>query len=201
MPDMRLREVHLPELHLPEMSRDDIVRAIGDATRDVDLSRFDPRRIELSESARTRLETTKADLSSIDLSKVDVPKAIATVTQAAGLVRLVRRPRLPFVIGGLVTLGLIGYALATSPVVRPRLDDVARKARARIDAMRTPADEEPIEELDVDVEVEAIAVPIEPSAFIEDATTEVAENADVIEATAEAATDATVETVIEESRV
>ena len=181
------------------MSRDDIVRAIGDARRDVDLSRFDPRRIELSESARARLETTKADLSNIDLSKVDVPKAIATATQAAGLVRGARRPRLPFVIGGLLTLGLIGYALATSPVVRPRLDEVARKARARIDAMRTPADEEPIEELDVDV----VAVPIEPSAFMEDATAEMAEAIEVgdVVDTTEATAGETVEAVIEESRV
>ena len=36
MPDLRIKEVRLPELRLPEMSRDDITRAIGDATRDID---------------------------------------------------------------------------------------------------------------------------------------------------------------------
>ncbi len=134
-----------------------------------------------------------------------MPKAIATATQAASLVRGPRRPRLPFVIGGLVTLGLIGYALVTSPVVRPRLDDVARKARARIDAMRTPADEEPIEELDVDAV--AVAVPIEPSAFIDDVTTETTKASEAIKASADevaaGAGDAaeTVEAAVEESRV
>ena len=67
--------------------------------------------------------------------------------------------------------------------------------------MRTPADEEPIEELDVDAV--AVAVPIEPSAFMEDATAETAEAievGDVVEAT-EAIAGETVEAVIEESRV
>ena len=51
MPELRIKEFRMPELHLPEMSRDDISRAIGDATRDVDLSRFDPRRVDLPEVA------------------------------------------------------------------------------------------------------------------------------------------------------
>ena len=172
MPDLRLREVHLPELHLPEMSREDIIRAIGDATRDVDLGRFDPRgagvpEIEPSPIERAKAQLAKVDLSRVDLSRVDLPKAIATAGQAVGLVRAPRRSRLPFVIGGLLTLGLVGFALLTSTMVRPRLDELGRKARARIDAMREPGSE------DVDApdfespDVEAVAVAIEPAAFLE----------------------------------
>jgi hypothetical protein len=174
------------------MSRDDIIRAIGEATRDVDLSRFDPRRSEPANEP-TRLDRAKAriatvdlsriDLSKVDLSRVDVPKAIAAAGQAAGLVRRSRRPRLPLIIGGLVTIGLIGYAVATSPMVRPRIDAAARRARARLDAMReaAEADESIIEAPDVETvetapavaesfEVaEAVAVPIEPTAFLAEA--------------------------------
>ena len=187
MPDLRLREVHLPELRLPEMSRDDIIRAIGDATRDVDLSRFDPRRgepvkepspLERAKAQIAKVDLSRIDLSKVDLSRVDVPKVIVTAGQAAGIVRRSRRPRLPLVIGGLVTIGLIGFALATSPMVRPRLDAVARKARARMDAMResADADESIIEAPDVEAvetpavaeTADAVAVPIEPTAFLDE---------------------------------
>jgi hypothetical protein len=162
------------------MSRDDIIRAIGDATRDVDLRRFDPRRsepevapspIERAKAQIAKVDLSKIDLSKVDLSRVDVPKAIATAGQAAGLVRRSRRPRLPFIIGGLVTIGLIGFAVASSPMVRPRLDAMARKARARMDAMReaADADESIIETPDVETveTVGAVAVPIEPTAFLD----------------------------------
>ena len=98
MPELRIKEFRMPELHLPEMSRDDISRAIGDATRDVDLSRFDPRRVDLPEVA--------GDISR-ELSKIDVPKAIA---EARGKTR----SRWPFVAIGAFILGLMAIA------VRPR---------------------------------------------------------------------------------
>ena len=150
MPGLRLTEVRVPELHLPEMTREDIVRVIGDARRDADLSRLDPRRIELPD---------------VDLSGIDVPKVVAAAVQAVGLVRAVRRPRLPFIVGGLITVGIIGYALATSPVVKPRLTEIARRARARVDEMRAT------DEIDALAEapevVSPVAVPIEPDAFME----------------------------------
>jgi hypothetical protein len=149
MPELRLRSIHLPELHLPEMSREEIGRVIGDARRDADLGRFDPRRVDLPE---------------IDLSNVDIPKAVATAAQAAGIVRSTRRPRLPFVIGGLITLALVGFALMTSPLVRPRLTALGQKVKERIDERRAAGAIEagPDEAYAFDA---AVAVPIEPSAF------------------------------------
>jgi hypothetical protein len=133
MPELRLREVRLPELHLPEMSRDDITRAIGDATRDV-------------------------ELPSVDLSKIDVPKAVASASQAVGLSRSTRVPRLPFIIGGLVTLGLIGFALLNSPAVKPRLQELARKAKEQIEERRAGR-------MAVDASTDEASTMVDPSGF------------------------------------
>jgi hypothetical protein len=157
MPTMRIKEVRLPELHLPEMSRDDITRAIGDATRDIDLTRLDPRRVDLPEVA--------ADLSR-ELSKIDLPKAVAS----AATVGRPQRSRLPFVIGGLITLGLVAFAVASSPILRPRLEAAAKRARERFEEMRA---ERMATESGEDARAfdAAVAVPIEPAAFSADAPT------------------------------
>jgi hypothetical protein len=155
MPALRLREVQMPELHLPEMSRDDIARVIGDARREVDIRRLDPRHMDLPE-----IEMPKVDLSSVDL-----PKALTNAAEAVGIGRGSRRSRAPFVIGGLITLALIGFALLTSPMVRPRLTELGQKMKQRIDARRS-ADVEDAEPHAFDA---AIAVPIKPAAFADDA--------------------------------
>lgn len=142
MPELRLREVRLPELRLPEMTREDIVRTIGDARRDLDLSAI--------------------DLSRVDLSRVDVPRAIASATKAAGLVRATRRSRLPFVLGGLVALGVIGFAILRSPAVRPRVEEAGRRARQAIDERRAAMATAESDGAAVD----PVAVPIEPDAYV-----------------------------------
>lgn len=158
MPALRLREVQLPELHLPEMSRDDIVRVIGD----VDLRRLDPRQMDLPE-----IDLSRVDLPKVDLPDIDLPKAFANAVEAARIGRGSPRSRLPFVIGGLVTLGLVGFALLTSPMVRPRLTEVGQKVRQRIDARRAAGEAtDPDAPHAVDA---AIAVPIEPAAFADEA--------------------------------
>ena len=150
MPELRIKEFRMPELHLPEMSRDDISRAIGDATRDVDLSRFDPRRVDLPEVA--------GDISR-ELSKIDVPKAIADATGKT-------RSRWPFVAIGAFILGLMAIAVATSPRVRPKLEQAAGEAKRRIDEMRA---ERELRDQEAHAFDSAVAVPIEPSAFAGDA--------------------------------
>ena len=188
MPDLRFREVHLPEVHLPEfhlpeMSRDDIVRAVGDARRDIDLSRLDPRRFEMPAFDAPKKQRPRIDLSRIDLSKVDVPRTVATAAQAAGLLRAARRPRLPFILGGLVTLAIVGFALANSPMVRPRLEEIARRARQRLDERRAARrDGESTAMGDIDdaptggdaamVDTERVGIAIDPTAFSERDTAE-----------------------------
>ena len=144
MPRIPLGEVRLPELHLPEMSREQISRALadirGDGAREAERVRSEAPRLELPDIDLPKVELPKVDLSKVDLrkldlSKVDLPKAIADAAVAAGLVKR-RRSRLPFVIAGLVTLAVVGYALLTSPTIRPRIDDAARKLRSRFDEFR-----------------------------------------------------------------
>ena len=189
MPDLRFREVHLPEvhlpeLHLPEMTRDDIVRAVGDARRDLDLSRFDPRRLELPDVQAPKFDLSKLDMPKVDVSKIDLPRTVHTAAQAAGLVRA-RRSRTPFILGGLVTLAVVGFALATSPVLRPRLEAMARRARQLLDERRAAwGDHEPVAMGDLDdapsgvdaamVESDRVGIDIEPNAFSDGASTEMA---------------------------
>lgn len=134
MPRIPLGEVRLPELHLPEMSREQISRALadirGDGAREVERVRSEAPRLELPD-----IDLPKVELPKVDLSKVDLPKAVADAAVAAGLVKR-RRSRLPFVIAGLVTLAVVGYALLTSPTIRPRVDEAARKLRSRFDEFR-----------------------------------------------------------------
>jgi hypothetical protein len=123
MPELRIKDVRIPELNLPEMTLDDIARAIGEATRDVDLSRLDPRKMDLP------------DMSDIarELSKVDVPAALATV---ATIRRASRPARVPFILGGLVVLGIATVAIARSPMVRPKLESFAQRAREEFESRR-----------------------------------------------------------------
>lgn len=186
MPALHLKEVRLPELHLPEMSRDDIVRVIGEASRDADLGRLDPRRLDLPEFGLpeldlakvempkielTKVDLPKLELTKVDLSRIDVAKALGMVAQAAGIVRR-RRSRLPLVIGGLVVVGVIGAAVATSPMVRPRLQSLGGRVRERVGTWRAartePASSEASEPRAFDA---AVAMPIEPSAYTDAAPT------------------------------
>ena len=107
-----------------------------------------------------KIDLSKVEMPKIDVTKIDIPKAVA----AAGLARrTTRRPRLPFLIGGLVTLGLVGYALMSSPAVRPKLQEAGRRIRQRIDERRAMMqDDADLEAVAFDA---AVAVPIEPSAF------------------------------------
>jgi len=131
MPTIRREDVRLPELHLPEMSRDDISKAMADAGRDMDLSRFDPRRIDLS----------KVEL---DLSRVDLPRAVADAAEATGFVKVRRASRVPMVVGAAVVIGLVGFALLTRDEVRSRLDALIVRSRERFDEWRgsEPMDED-----------------------------------------------------------
>lgn len=143
MPVLRLRQIQLPELHLPEMTREDIVRSIGDATRDVDLPK-------------------------VDLSEIDIPKAITTAVDSVRIGRSSGRSRLPFVIGGLVTLALVGFALLSSPMVRPRLSELGQKVKQRIDERRST--EAASGDVATPASPPASEVPIEPAAFTSDAS-------------------------------
>ena len=172
MPELHLRD-RLPELKLPEMSRDDIAKALGEARKELvevrkDLNEF-----------RKEIEVPRVDLSNVDVGKEfrDARKDLRNAGKhmaknaksAAQDVGLVKRPsRLPFVIAGAVTLGLVGWALANSPSIKARLRLAAQQIQDKMAERRAAWDEDEAEPHAFDA---AVTVPVQPSAF-SDATSD-----------------------------
>jgi hypothetical protein len=168
MPELRLKDVRLPVLRLPEMSRDDISAALGDMRRDIADAAQDiadaSRDIDISKIEVPKIDLSRVDLPKVDVSRADVSKAVENAAQAVGIRR--SRSRVPFVIAGIVTLGLVAWALFSSPIA-PRLREAAARARERIDEIRERRFSEEDEPRAFDA---SVAVPVEPSAYA-DATT------------------------------
>ncbi len=152
MPAMKLKDIrkdlHWPELRLPEMSRDDISKALGEARKELievrkDLNEF-----------RREMEMPKVDLSKLEFPRIDVDdvakearevgkkvgknaaknaaKGKQQAMKAAQSAGLVKKPsRMPFVLVGLVTLGLVGWAMS-SPGVKTRIKSAALQARDQV---------------------------------------------------------------------
>lgn len=148
MPELNLRELRkdlrIPELRLPEMSRDDIAKALGEARKEIvevrkDLNEF-RREFEMP-----RVDLTKVDLSGVELPRMDVGKmsdsARKSARQAAERAGIVakRRSRLPFVILGIVTFGLVAWAMS-SPSLKARMREGAERARQRMAERRSAWD-------------------------------------------------------------
>jgi hypothetical protein len=167
--DLR-KDFRLPELRLPEMSRDDIAKALGEARKElrevrkdiedfrrefemprVDLAAVEMPRVEMDkvadnarEGAKQVADTAKqgarqASKQAKEASK-QVAKGAREAAESAGLVKPNRMSRLPFVLAGLVTIGLVAWALFNSPSVKVRLRDSAQRARERMNERRTAWD-------------------------------------------------------------
>ena len=161
MPELKLKDIRKdlrwPELRLPEMTRDDIAKAIGEARKEMaevrrDLNEFRRELEPKVDEARSDIESAANDISKEaraaakdarkagkDMSKAlgkNVEKGRKEAMKAAQDAGLIKKPsRIPYVVGGLITLGLVGWALST-PSVKDRLRSAARQARERIEAMR-----------------------------------------------------------------
>ena len=175
MPDLHLRE-RLPELKLPEMSRDDIAKALGETRKELGEVRKD-----LSEYRR-EVEVPRMDLSKIELPNIDIGKEIRdarkdlkdagkymaknarSAAQDAGLVK--RPSRLPFVIAGAITIGLVGWALANSPSIKARLQLAAKQMQEKMAARRAEWEDDDPHAFDA-----AVPVPVQPSIYA-DATSD-----------------------------
>jgi hypothetical protein len=157
MPELNLKQIRkdlrLPELRLPEMSRDDIAKALGATRRELrevrrDLNEF-RREFEMPRVDLTAVEMPKVDVPKVEVLKVELPKVdMAKVSkdarkgakQAAQKAGLVARPsRIPFVLVGLVTFGLVAWAMAT-PGVKTRVREATRQARERMAERRSAWD-------------------------------------------------------------
>jgi X-X-X-Leu-X-X-Gly heptad repeat protein len=108
---------------------------------------------------RREFELPKVDVTASDAGRVDVTKVtdgakqvadsarqvadgarqgVIQAAQAAGLVKATSgaRSRRPLFVAGIVTLGVVGFALLNSPAVKTRLRDSAERARERMAARR-----------------------------------------------------------------
>lgn len=181
MPDLHLKD-RLSELKLPEMSRDDIAKALGEARKEMSEVRKD------LNDFRRELEVPRMDMSKVDLSKFEMPnvdvgkeirdarkdlrdagrhmaKNARSAAQDAGLVK--RPSRLPFVLAGAVTLGLVGWALANSPSIRARIRLAAQQMQDKMAERRAAwADDAEPHAFDA-----AVPLPVTPSAYA-DATSD-----------------------------
>jgi hypothetical protein len=176
MPDLNLRE-RLPELKLPEMSRDDIAKALGEARKELGEVRKD------LNDFRRELEVPRMDLSKVDPSKFEMPnvdvakeirnagkdlrdtgkhlaKNARSAAQDAGLVK--RPSRLPFVIAGAFTLGLVSWALANSPSVKARIRAAYQQLQDKMAERRAAWETDEAEPHAFDA---SVAVPVEASAY------------------------------------
>ncbi len=172
MPDLHLKD-RLSELKLPEMSRDDIAKALGEARKELGEVRKD-----LNEFRR-ELEVPRMEMPNVDVAKEfrdarndlrDAGKHMAknarSAAQDAGLVK--RPSRIPFVIAGAVTLGLVGWALANSPSIKARLRLAAQQMQDKMAERRAAWDLDEAEPHAFDA---AVPVPVQPSTYA-DATSD-----------------------------
>jgi hypothetical protein len=164
MPELKLKDLRkdlrFPELRLPEMSRDDIAKALGEARKEI----RDVRK-ELSDF-RQDFEMPRVvpavDLGTVDVAKIangakdgakqvadtardnakQVAKEARKAAENAGLVQARRTRRMPFLLAGLVTLGLVTWAFANSPSVKTRLREGAQRARERMAERRSTWDDD-----------------------------------------------------------
>ena len=110
------------------------------------------------------------DLSKFEPPRLDVPNAVAGALDAAGIRRASPRRRWPLAFAGVLAASLAGWVILNNEALRARLNEVIGSIRQRITTMRSPADDfEPI------AFPAAETKPIEPSALTEFETPETAD--------------------------
>ena len=162
MPELNLKDLRnrLAELRLPEMSRDDIAKALGEARREIRDVRKDL--ADFRQEFEMPRVVAAVDLPAVDVSKVangakdgakqvadaardnakQVAKEARKAAENAGLIERKGPRRMPFVLAGLVTIGLVTWAFANSPSVKMRLREGAQRARERMAERRSTWDDE-----------------------------------------------------------
>lgn len=160
MPELNLKDLRsrFPELRLPEMSRDDIAKALGEARKEIRDVRKDL--ADFRQEFEMPRVVSDVDLPAVDVSKIadgakdgakqladtardnakQVAKEARKAAENAGLVERKGPGRMPFVLAGLVTLGLVTWAFANSPSVKMRLREGAQRARERMAERRSAWD-------------------------------------------------------------
>jgi hypothetical protein len=135
------------------MSRDDINRVIDDARDQI-------AKIELPDLSKVDL--SKVEVPRIDLSKIDLPKAVA----GASFIGRRAPRRWPFVVGALAIIGGLTALVLSRPAVQARLQELGQSAKQRMDERRAEME---ARRQDAHAFDAAVAVPIQPSVYADDA--------------------------------
>lgn len=147
MPEFIVKEVRLPELHLPEIKRDDIVRSLsGVRLPEVDLAKARPVRIKVPAIAVSSSDLGRLVAAGVGIARLArpaprrsrLPFARGSRSPVARLVQPRTRSRWPMLLVVIGAVTVATWALLRQPQVRRRVDEMAREARARWTAMRTP---------------------------------------------------------------
>jgi hypothetical protein len=165
------------------MSRDDIAKALGEARKELrevrnDLNDF-RKEIEVPKMDVSKIDPSKFELPNIDYAKEfrdarndlrDAGKQMSKKTRkAAQDAGLVKGPsRLPFVIAGAVTLGLVSWALANSPSIKARIRLAVQQMQDKMAERRAAWDEDEAQPHAFDA---SVSVPVQPSTYA-DATSD-----------------------------
>ncbi len=140
--DLRLRD-------LRDMSREDIVRTVSELMPDVDLTKLDRPKIDLSK-VELPSSIAKLDWPNVDVGKAmsgagkvvaDAGKAVSDAASSVHIGRRKQRSRWPMAVGGLIVAGLVTWAVLANEAVRTRISDAVAAARDRLMRMGSKDDE------------------------------------------------------------
>lgn len=85
--------------------------------------------------AMPELDLSKIDLSKVEMPKIDLGKAVNDASIAVGLSKP-RPSRWPVALGALIVVGLTGWVVMNSEMIRERLTQAKQRFTERVDAMR-----------------------------------------------------------------
>ena len=153
MPEFKLPTIKLPGFR--EMTTDDITQAISDVPRP---------NVKLADIADAAVAATQAAAKAAQEAAAAAQSAAQSAAERAPIAPIRRQPsRRPLFIVGMVvaTLGLV--ALANADRIRPRLAEMSRRARERMDAERVSGS---LERLGSDEEAYAgVGIPVQADAY------------------------------------
>jgi hypothetical protein len=154
MPEFKLPTIKLPGFR--EMTHEDITQAIADVPRP---------NVRLADIADAAVAATQAAAKAAQEAAAAAQSAAQSAAERAPISPIrQRRSRRPLFIVGtvLATLGLV--ALANADRIRPRLAELSRRARERMDAERVSGSLEPLGS-DEETYTGSVGIPIQADAY------------------------------------
>jgi hypothetical protein len=154
MPEFKLPTIKLPGFR--EMTHEDITQAISDVPRP---------NVRLADIVDAAVAATQAAAKAAQEAAAAAQSAAQSAAERAPTSPIrQRRSRRPlFIVGTVVaTLGLV--ALANADRIRPRLADLSRRARERMDAERVSGSLEPLGS-DEEAYTGSVGIPVQADAY------------------------------------